>query len=181
MSIDIFEGLGGSSVMSGGCLIDRLGCDLIQLLDHLKLDTVFFCGLSIGGMIGQWLATVHPERVAKMVLANTLAHAGPAKLWDDRLVLIAKDGLQSTWPMVRSRWVSDDFAKRSPDSVEMLRLMFEVMNEQGYIASCAAVRDMDMQNVAKLNQLPTLLIAGSNDIASPVSKSEYLLSQYINA
>ena len=175
------RGHGGSSVMPGAYSIDRLGCDLIELLNHLKLESVFFCGLSIGGMIGQWLATVHPERVTKLVLANTSAHAGPATLWDERLALIAKDGLQSTWPMVRERWVSDEFAEGSPEAVEMLRLMFKGMDEQGYIASCAAVRDMDMRNVAQLNYLPTLLIAGANDIASPLSKSEYLLSQYGNA
>ena len=175
------RGHGESSVMPGTYSIDRLGCDLISLLDDLKLDSVFFCGLSIGGMIGQWLSVVHPKRVSKLILANTSAHAGPTELWDERLEQIANNGLQSTWPMVRERWVSNNFTVKSPKAVSMLKTMFEGMDEHGYNATCAAVRDMDMRNIAKLNSLPTLIIAGKNDIASPPSKSEYLFNQYSDA
>ena len=172
------RGHGQSSVMPGGYSIDRLGCDLIELLDHLKLSQVFFCGLSIGGMIGQWLAVVKPERINALVLANTSAHAGPASLWNQRLATIAKDGLQSTWPMVRERWVSHDFAEKFPDDVQRLQRMFETMDQQGYIGACTAVRDMDMRNIAKLNTLPTLVIAGSKDTASPLDRSAFLIEQY---
>jgi len=132
-------------------------------------------------MIGQWLSVVHPKRVNKLILANTSAHAGPPELWDERLEQIANNGLQSTWSMVRERWVSNSFADKSPKAVSILKTMFEGMDEHGYNATCAAVRDMDMRNIAKLNTLPTLIIAGKNDVASPLFKSEYLLSQYSDA
>ena len=171
------RGHGLSSVMPGGYSLDRLGSDVVELLDHLELEQVHFCGLSIGGMLGQWLSVVHPQRLHSLVLANTSAYAGPADFWRERLSGIERDGLQSTWPVVRQRWVSDTFAEQSPDSVVMLKKMFEQMDQQGYISTCAAVRDMDLRNVVTLNKLPTLIIAGRYDIASPLSKSEYLLSQ----
>ena len=175
------RGHGESSVMPGAYSLDRLGCDLIALLDSLELSSVYFCGLSIGGMIAQWLAVRHPERVEALVLANTSAYAGPVKNWDDRLKTIESDGLQSTWPMVRQRWVSDEFASLNPDIVNQLKGIFDTNNQQGYTATCQAVRDMDMRNLAKLNQLPSLIIAGEFDIASPLESSEFLLRQLSNA
>jgi len=175
------RGHGLSTVMPGGYSLDRLGSDVVELLDHLELEKVYFCGLSIGGMLGQWLSVVHPQRLHSLVLANTSAYAGPADFWRERLNGIEDEGLQSTWPMVRQRWVSDSFSERNPNRVAMLKKMFEQMNQQGYVSTCAAVRDMDLTNVARLNTLPTLIIAGQHDIASPLSKSEYLLSQYKNA
>lgn len=175
------RGHGLSTVMPGGYSLDRLGADIIELLDHLELEKVHFCGLSIGGMLGQWLSVVHPDRLQSLVLANTSAYAGPADFWSERLKGIENNGLQSTWPMVRQRWVSGTFSMQSPESVVMLKQMFEQMDQQGYLSTCAAVRDMDLRNVAKLNMSPTLIIAGQHDIASPQSKSEYLLSQYDNA
>ena len=175
------RGHGLSSVMPGGYSLDRLGCDIIELLDELELKKVHFCGLSIGGMLGQWLSVVHPQRILSLVLANTSAYAGPADFWRERLLGIERDGLSNTWPAVRQRWVSDSFSERSPEQIVMLRDMFAKMDQQGYISTCAAVRDMDLRNVAKLNTLPTLIIAGRHDVASPLSKSEYLFSQYENA
>ena len=131
--------------------------------------------------MGQWLAVIHPDRVTALVLANTSAYAGPTALWSERLATIAKDGLQTTWPMVRERWVSNSFAEKFPDEVQRLKKMFEQMDEQGYIGACAAVRDMDMRNTAQLNTLPTLIIAGEKDIASSLEKSEYLLEWCQNA
>jgi len=175
------RGHGLSSVMPGGYSLDRLGSDVVELLDHLELEQVHFCGLSIGGMLGQWLSVVHPQRLYSLVLANTSAYAGPADFWRERLIGIERDGLQSTWPVVRQRWVSDVFAEQFPKTVSVLHKMFQTMDQQGYVSTCAAVRDMDLRNVAKLNTLPTLIVAGRHDVASPLSKSEFLLSQYENA
>ena len=175
------RGHGLSSVTAGDYSIEQLGDDLVSLLDHLGLDKVYFCGLSIGGMIGQWLSVNHRERVDALVLANTSAYAGPASFWDERLIGIERDGLASTWPAVRKRWVSDLFAEQSQDKIVFLEQMFAEMDQQGYMSTCAAVRDMDLREVAKLNTLPTLIIAGKNDVASPLEKSEYLLSQFHNA
>ena len=175
------RGHGLSSVTPGDYSIDQLGHDLMSLLDHLSLEKVYFCGLSIGGMIGQWLSVNHRERVEALILANTSAYAGPASFWDERLLGIERDGLASTWSVVRKRWVSDSFAEQSPENIVFLEQMFAQMDQQGYISTCAAVRDMDLRDVAKLNTLPTLIIAGKNDVASPLEKSEYLLSQFHNA
>lgn len=175
------RGHGGSDVVAGAYSMDRLGSDIIGLLDHLELDKVLFCGLSIGGMMGQWLATFHPERVHALVLANTSALISPISIWQDRIAHVEKEGLASIWPAVLARWVSDDFAASSPNQVASMKAMFETIDGAGYNGCCAAIRDMDMRNLAQLNTLPTLLIAGTQDLATPVSHSEYLLERYRNA
>ena len=175
------RGHGGSDVTTGAYSMDRLGGDIIGLLDHLKLDKVFFCGLSIGGMMAQWLSVFHPQRIHALVMANTSAMIGPSSMWQDRLEHVQQQGLASIWPNVLARWVSDDFAEKEADKVATMKTMFESIDAVGYSGCCAAIRDMDMRNLAHLNNLPTLLIAGTQDLATPVSDSEYLLSQHKEA
>ncbi|MBL4673981.1 MAG: 3-oxoadipate enol-lactonase, partial [Arenicella sp.] len=175
------RGHGGSDVTPGGYSMDRLGCDVIELLDHLKLDKVLFCGLSIGGMTAQWLAAFYPQRIHALVMANTAAQIAPASLWQDRIDHVQEQGLISIWPGILARWVSDDFSAKSPENVALLKAMFESISAAGYSGCCAAIRDMDMRNLAQLNDLPTLLIAGTKDLATPASESEFLLSHYRDA
>jgi len=175
------RGHGGSDVVTGAYSMDRLGCDIIGLLDHLKLDKVLFCGLSIGGMMGQWLAAFQPERIQALVLANTSALITPVSIWQDRIAHVKKEGLPSIWLAVLARWVSDGFAANSPKEVASMKAMFNSIDADGYLGCCAAIRDMDMRNLAQLNTVPTLLIAGTQDLATPASHSEYLLNKYSKA
>lgn len=172
------RGHGGSDTTAGAYSMDRLGNDILGLLDHLQLDSVYFCGLSIGGMMGQWLAAFHPQRINALVLANTAPVIAPASLWQERIQQVQQHSLDSIWSNILSRWVTDEFVKQHPEQVSDMHRMFLQNNPQGYTACCAAIRDMDMRKLAPLNRLPTLLIAGQQDLATPPAQSEYLLSQY---
>lgn len=175
------RGHGQSDSFPGAYCMDRLGCDLIELMDFLQLEKVHYCGLSIGGMIGQWLAVRHPERIDSLVLANTSAYIGPSSLWQDRINHVKKSGLPDIWDNILARWFTSDFISAEPDTVAQMKNMFMSIDAQGYIACCAAIRDMDMRNYACLNKLRTLIIAGTQDLATPIEQSEYLLEQYDNA
>ncbi|MDB4512116.1 3-oxoadipate enol-lactonase [Arenicella sp.] len=175
------RGHGQSDITPGDYSLDRLGNDVIELLDILGLDKVHFCGISIGGMTGQWLATFHPSRIDRLVIANSAPIIPTPSIWQERINQVQEHGLESIWSAVVSRWVSDNFAERSPADVEFMRSMFLQNDAQGYAACCAAIRDMDLRNVAQLNYLKTLIIGGTQDLATPIEQSEYLLDQYHDA
>ena len=103
------RGHGRSDVFPGAYSIDRLGLDVIDLIDALDLKTVHFCGLSIGGIVGQWLALRYPERVERLVLANTAAFIGTPEFWQQRIELINNDGVASIWEGIRDRWFTTEF------------------------------------------------------------------------
>lgn len=175
------RGHGNSDVFPGAYSLDRLGNDVIELLDLLGLQKVHFCGVSIGGMTAQWLATFAPERIDRLVVANSAAVIKPSSMWQDRISHVQTQGLASIWSGVLQRWVSESFADKNLAAVERMRTMFESIDSHGYASCCAAIRDMDMRNVASINPLKTLIIAGTQDLATPVSESEFLLSQYRDA
>jgi len=175
------RGHGKSSVTLGAYSMDRLGSDVIGLLDHLGFDEVLFCGLSIGGVMGQWLSVFYPQRIKALVMANTSAYSGSASMWQNRISDIEDNGLQSTWPSVLSRWVTLDFAKNNSCIVESMKTMFDSIKVDGYLGCCTGLRDMDMRNIARLNKLPTLIIAGIKDTAASLEDAVFLESQYQNS
>jgi 3-oxoadipate enol-lactonase len=175
------RGHGNSDVFPGAYSLDRLGNDVVELLDLLGLQKVNFCGVSIGGMTAQWLATFKPERIERLIVANSAAVIQPSSMWQDRILHVQKHGLASIWDGVLARWVSEQFVGQELTTVKSMQDMFESIHAAGYASCCAAIRDMDMRNVACLNQLKTLIIAGTQDLATPVSESEFLLSKYRNA
>lgn len=175
------RGHGQSDVTLGAYSIDRLGRDIIELINYLQIEKLFFCGLSIGGMMAQWLATFHPERILALVMANTSARIAPVSMWQDRIDHVKQNGLASIWPAVLTRWVSDEFVQNQPKQVDFMHDMFSGIDAVGYSGCCAAIRDMDLRNLASLNQLPTLIIAGTQDLATPIEDSKFLLEHFENA
>ena len=98
------RGHGGSEVASEGFGIDRLGRDALELLDHLKIARCDFVGLSLGGMIGQWLGVNAPERLGRLVLTNTSAYMGPPESWDARIAAVRSGGMAGIADAVVERW-----------------------------------------------------------------------------
>lgn len=172
------RGHGGSEVFPGYYSMDRLGNDVVQLLDALEIERVHFCGLSIGGMIGQWLAFHHPGRLSSLVLANTSACISPPSLWQQRIEMVLKAGMSAIWKPVLTRWFTPSFIDADPVSIDKTKSMFLSVDAKGYAGCCAAIRDMDLRRFATANQLPTLVIAGTQDVATPPEQSHYLVEQY---
>lgn len=175
------RGHGRSGVPAGGYSMDRLGRDVIELLDGLGVDAVDFCGLSLGGMTGQWLGIRAAHRVRRLILANTSSYMGPPANWDARIAGVLKDGMAPLAGPSIERWFTPDFAARSPEAIAPIRRMLEATDPVGYAGCCAAIRDMDMRRVVSLIEAPVLVIGGARDPATPPPHSEALAGSIAGA
>jgi 3-oxoadipate enol-lactonase len=171
------RGHGQSDAPLGATSMDRLGRDVIDMLDALGLDRVHFCGLSLGGMVGQWLAVQAPDRLNRLILANTAAYMGPPANWQARIEGVMQQGMPPLAEASIARWFTDGFPPANPPAIAPIRAMLLACDPQGYAACCAAIRDMDMRALAGLNNAPTLVIAGSLDPATSVDQAQFLVAQ----
>ncbi len=166
------RGHGRSEVPPGPYALADLGADVLDLLDQLGVERASFCGLSMGGMVGMWLASHAPERIDHLVLACTAAHLGPAQVWDDRIALVRSAGMASLVDGVTQRWFTPGFVRDNPDAVARIAAMLEASDPNGYVACCAAIRDMDQRSALSTITAPTLVIAGADDPATPLDQAE---------
>ncbi len=168
------RGHGGSAVTPGPYSIELLGRDALGLLDALRLERVRFCGLSMGGMIGMWLGIHAPERVDKLALCNTAALIGPADRWNTRIEAVRSRGMDSIATGVLGGWCTAEFVARAPEEMQRLRAVLVATPPAGYIACCEAVRDADQREAAAQIRIPTLVLSGTYDQATPPADARFL-------
>ena len=168
------RGHGQSSVPPGPYSIEQLGSDVIALLDGLGIEHCCFCGLSMGGMIGQWLGVNAAERLTRLVLCNTAAKIGTHESWNTRIELVLKGGIEAAVPLVLERWFTPAFLESAPQVVESIRKMLIATPPEGYVANCVAIREMDQRETVRHIAAKTLVIAGSEDRVTPPSEGKYL-------
>ncbi|MCK9540903.1 MAG: 3-oxoadipate enol-lactonase [Novosphingobium sp.] len=168
------RGHGDSDAPAGAYSLDRLGRDVIELLGALGIETVDFCGLSLGGMIGQWLGIRAPERVRRLILANTSSYMGPPSGWDARITVVREQGMKPLADASVERWFTATFGETGREAIAPIVSTFLATNPVGYAGACAAIRDMDMRRTASLIERPTLVIGGSLDPSTPPPHSEAL-------
>ena len=166
------RGHGASDAPPGGYSLDRLGRDVLELLDGLGVERVHFCGLSLGGMLGQWLAVRAPERIDRLVLANTTAYMGPPAGWQERIDTVLRDGMDAIAEATMARWFTPEFRARAPGAVAEVRGRLVATSVTGYAGCCAAIRDMDLRPTAPLIARPALLVAGTADPSTPPERSD---------
>jgi 3-oxoadipate enol-lactonase len=168
------RGHGQSSVTPGPYTIEQLAHDVLALLDELHIDRVYFCGLSMGGQTGMWLALNAADRFHKLVLCNTAAKIGTPEIWNPRIEAVRKGGMKSISAGVMERWFSVEYRAKSLDVVASTKLTFEDANPEGYVANCAAIRDFDARDAIAGIKIPTLVIAGTHDVATTPTEGHYL-------
>ena len=161
------RGHGRSGAPPGPYSIAMLGEDALALLDALGIASVHFCGLSKGGMVGQWLASHHGERLVSLTLCATAARLGPAELWNQRIEQSAREGMAALVDGVTERWFTAAFRATPRPEIEQVRAMILATSPQGYGGCCAAIRDMDQSEAIRAIRTPTLIVAGADDPATP--------------
>jgi 3-oxoadipate enol-lactonase len=168
------RGHGQSSVPKGPYTMERLGRDVLAVLDGLDIKRTNWCGLSMGGMVGQWLGANAPDRIERLVLTNTSSYFADKAAWNDRLRLVREKGIAAFAAPNMERWFTKGFREGSPDAVGWLQAMFAATPLEGYIACGEAVRDMDHRELLPKIKAPTLVIAGKHDPATPPEANEYI-------
>ena len=168
------RGHGKSAATPGPYAIERLGRDVIGLLDGLKIERAHFCGLSLGGITGMWLGIHAPGRLQRLVLANTAARIGPPDNWNARIEKVRAGGMGAISQAVVELWFTPAFIAINPERIAMMRQMMERTPAKGYTACCAAVRDMDQRDAIAAIGAPTLVIAGTHDVATPATDGRFL-------
>lgn len=160
------RGHGASGVPLGSYGLDRLGRDVLELADALGIARFAFCGLSLGGMIGQWLGWRAPERLNGLVIANSSPFMGPPSGWDARIDVVRANGMPAVRDAVLERWFTPGF-REDPARTQAILDVLRTTDAAGYAGCCAAIRDMDLRAILSIITAPTLVIGGSQDAATP--------------
>lgn len=166
------RGHGRSPVPRGPYEIADLGADVLALLDRLGVLRAHLCGLSIGGMIGLWLAEQAPERVDRLVLCCASARLEPSEAWTARAATVRAGGTEAVADAVVGRWFTPPYAASHPDLVVRMRAMIAATPAEGYASCCEAIAGMDLRPGLASVRAPTLLIAAADDPAIPPDHSE---------
>ena len=168
-------GHGASPAPPGPYTIERLGQAALALMDHLQLARASFAGVSIGGMVGQWLAAHAPDRIDRLVLLCTSAHLPPPAFWHDRARTVRDAGtVDVIADAVVARWLTPGFAEANPGTVATLRAMLAGQPPEGYAACCDAIAAMDQRADLAGIRASTLVIGGAQDAAIPPAHQEHL-------
>jgi 3-oxoadipate enol-lactonase len=171
------RGHGKSGVPKGPYSMERFGRDVLSVLDALKIKKTNWCGLSMGGMVGQWLGAYAPDRIEKLVLSNTNFHYADKGPWNDRIKFVREKGLAALVDPNMERWFTAGFRARAPQAIAHMKAMFLATDVAGYIACSEAVRDMDFTASNPRITNPVLVIVGSQDPATPPSAGEAIVKQ----
>ncbi len=178
------RGHGASLVTDGPYSIEQNGRDVLALLDALGIAKAHFCGLSMGGLIGQWLGINAPERIERLALCNTAAKIGTPEVWNPRIEMVLAEGEQAMRGLRDasiSRWFTADFAEAEPGKVEPIVGMLAQTSPEGYAANCAAVRDADYREQLGSIIAPTLIVCGSGDPVTTVEDGRFMQARIAGA
>lgn len=168
------RGHGGSAAPAGPYTIALLGRDVLALLDQLDIERAHFVGLSMGGVIGQWLGAHAPQRLHKLVLANTAARIGSEEGWRARAAAVRADGMNDIAAGAPGRWFTPEYVARQPVVVGMMQKTLRALDPEGYAACCEALALADLgADIARV-KATTLVIAGIHDPVTTVPDAQLL-------
>jgi 3-oxoadipate enol-lactonase len=171
------RGHGQSGVPQGPYSMERLGRDALAVLDALGIKKANWCGLSLGGMVGQWLGANAPDRIEKLVLSNTNYYYADKMPWYDRIKFVQEKGLEAFVDVTMQLWFTEGFRSRAPETLARMKAMFVATKVPGYIGCCEAIAAMAFRASNPRISAPTLVIVGSKDAATPPAAGEAIAGQ----
>lgn len=166
------RGHGDSAAPPGDYTLDRLGHDALAVLDAAGASRAHVCGVSLGGVTALWLARYAPQRVVRIVCANTGARVGTRELWQQRIQAAREHGMPALAEATLQRWFTERFRRSAPATVERFRSMVSACPVAGYTGCCAVLRDADLRDEIHRIAAPTLVVTGTHDRATPPSLGE---------
>jgi len=161
------RGHGASEAPAGDYSIEMLARDALALADALGVAQFAFCGLSLGGMIGQCLAAEVPDRLTHVVLANTSSRFPDPSVMDTRRRMVLEGGMAAALDAVMQRFFTSERLAANPPAIANIRRIVQTTNPAGYAGCCAAVRDMNQTAILESIRVPTLIIVGDRDVSTP--------------
>jgi len=164
------RGHGQSGAPKGPYSMDMLGRDALAVADAAGIKTFNWCGLSMGGMVGQWMGANARDRVEKLVLSNTHYYYADKQPWHDRIKFARDNGLEKLSGPQMERWFTKEFRDSNPKAVGKVVEMFTATKLDGFVGCCEAVRDMDFRASTPTINAPVMVIVGSKD---PATLPEY--------
>lgn len=165
------RGLGASPAPPGPYSVEDLGTDVIALLDTLDVASASFCGVSLGGMVGMWLAARHPKRISRLVVMSALPRIQPASRYTERAAAVRADGIGPIASGVVTRWFTKRFAEEHPAVLQGFVDALMAMTAEGYASCCEAVATCDLRADIHKIDARTLVIAGAEDPLVPPSSA----------
>jgi 3-oxoadipate enol-lactonase len=175
------RGHGASTRAAGAYEIGDLADDAVAVLDNLGIEQVHFAGLSLGGMTGQALAVRHPSRLRSLTLMATSAFMPPREAWEQRAALVRRDGTQAIVEATLERWFTPGFRNNAATRTQAVADIFRAIDSQGYAQACEAIARMDLRPLLQQISVPTMIIAGREDPATPPAMAEVLRDGIRNA
>ncbi len=154
--------------------IEDLGNDVIALLDEYEVEQAHYCGISLGGLIGQWCAINKADRFKSITIANTAAKICNDEVWNNRIELVVKEGFSPLKKSSPRIWFTPEFVEEFPSEVAYVISGFDKIGQGAYLNSCIVLRDTDLrEEVAKIN-LPFHIIAGAKDPVTTIEDGEFI-------
>lgn len=168
------RGHGGSGAPPGHYTIDRLGRDVLSLMDRTAITRAHVAGVSLGGVTALWLGVNAAGRVNRLVLANTAARIGSEASWAERMRVVESGGLGAIADITMERWFTAAFRAAEPETIARIRATLVRTSAAGYLGCCAALRDADLRADAGRVTARTLVITGAHDPATPPADGAFL-------
>jgi 3-oxoadipate enol-lactonase len=168
------RGHGRSDAPEGDYRLDRLARDMAAVLDAADAPRAHVCGLSLGGATAQAFALAYPDRIDRLILANTAARIGSAEGWSHRIAAVRAGGMAGVADMAVARFFEAAFIAAHPEIVDPVREALIATPAHGYVGCCAALRDADLTDAVAAVVAPTLVIGASHDVSTPPAQTQAL-------
>jgi 3-oxoadipate enol-lactonase len=171
------RGHGDTDAPPGPYSIQLMAEDAVALLDALKIDKVHLAGLSMGGMIAQFVGANYPDRVHSLMLCDTASEMPTLEMWNDRISTAQDKGIAGLVDGTMQRWFRKPFLDSGSAAIEKVAEMIRTTGVQGYVGCASAVRDMSQTSILSRISAPTIIIVGADDPACTVAQSKVLESE----
>lgn len=168
------RGHGRTDAPAGPYSVAMLAADALALMDAVGFQRAHFCGLSMGGMIGQWLATRHGDRLLSATLCDTAAYMGPPELWADRIKAVQNGGMAAVVDGTLQRWFTPAGLARLTKEIIPVRAGILGTTVTGYTECAGAIRDMDQRESIRGIRVPTHVIVGEDDPGTTVETARFI-------